>query len=108
MVFTGDLVNNFTYETVGWSERFNAFTAAEKLAVPGNHDYGDYYRWKDQERKAENRQGIMNAFEAFGFTLLSNHSKPIVRQSDTIFITGVENWGHAPFLSMLTWQGQLQ
>ena len=97
LVFTGDLVNNFSYETVGWHEKFNAFSAAGKFAIPGNHDYGDYYRWKDEVSKNENRAGIIKAFSDFGFRLLMNQSFPVIKGNDTIYIAGVENWGHAPF-----------
>jgi hypothetical protein len=97
LVFTGDLVNNFANETYGWADRFNRFRAAYKFAVPGNHDYGDYYRWPDNDQKNENRRMIMQAFSDFGFNLLSNQSVPVVRGHDTIYIAGVENWGHPPF-----------
>lgn len=97
LVFTGDLVNNFSYETNGWAEKFNAFQAKQKVAIPGNHDYGDYFRWKDSVSKMENRAGIMNAFGDLGFRLLMNQSTYVARGNDTIYVAGVENWGHAPF-----------
>lgn len=97
LLFTGDLVNNFASETTNWKEEFLLFNAAEKFAVAGNHDYGDYYRWPDPQQKQENAEGIRNAFKEFGFTILSNSSSPITRNEDTIFIVGVENWGHPPF-----------
>ncbi len=97
LVFTGDLVNNFATETQGWADIFNKFRAGYKFAVPGNHDYGDYYRWPDREQKDENRRRIMQAFSDFGFNLLLNRSVPVVIGQDTIYVAGVENWGHPPF-----------
>lgn len=98
LLFTGDLVNNFSYETEGWSEAFNTFTAQlGKYAVLGNHDYGDYYRWPTAEEKAANFAGIEEAYREFGFTLLRNESLPVIIESDTLFVVGVENWGHPPF-----------
>jgi uncharacterized protein len=97
LVFTGDLVNNFAYETEGWKDEFLEFEAPFKFAIAGNHDYGDYYRWPDKNLKEENYRGIKAAIYDFGFELLSNRSYAIVRKSDTIYVTGVENWGHPPF-----------
>jgi uncharacterized protein len=97
LVFTGDLVNNFAYETEGWKDEFLEFKAPFKFAIAGNHDYGDYYRWPDKNLKEENYRGIKTAIDDFGFELLSNRSYAIVRKSDTIYVTGVENWGHPPF-----------
>jgi uncharacterized protein len=97
LVFTGDLVNNFAYETEGWKDEFLEFEAPFKFAIAGNHDYGDYYRWPDKNLKEENYRGIMTAIDEFGFELLSNRSYAIIRNSDTIYVTGVENWGHPPF-----------
>lgn len=97
LLFTGDLVNNFATETQGWKDKFLRFNAISKFAIQGNHDYGDYYRWPDKSLKEQNYIGILHAFEDFGFTLLSNQSHKIIRGTDTIYITGVENWGHPPF-----------
>ena len=97
LVFTGDLVNNFAYETERWKGEFQEFDAPYKFAISGNHDYGDYYRWPDKNLKEENYRGILTAIDEFGFELLSNRSYAIVRSSDTVYVTGVENWGHPPF-----------
>lgn len=97
LLFTGDLVNNFASETEGWKDKFLRFEATNKFAVQGNHDYGDYYRWPDKLLKESNYLGIMQAFNDYGFTLLSNNSFEITNGIDTIYITGVENWGHPPF-----------
>ncbi len=97
-VFTGDLVNNFKEETSTWENDLKNFSASHgKFAVLGNHDYGDYYRWPDKVSRQENFDGIVEGFEKCGFELLLNESRSIVLTSDSIYIVGVENWGHPPF-----------
>lgn len=97
MLFTGDMVNNFASETDEWQDPFLDFQATSKYAILGNHDYGEYYRWPDPAQKEENFNLILQAFDTFGFTLLRNHAVSLVRNDDTIYLAGVENWGHPPF-----------
>jgi uncharacterized protein len=98
LVFTGDLVNNFSYETKGWEPLFSAFRAGMgKYAILGNHDYGDYSEWQNNDLKAANFQEVTEAYAQFGFRLLRNESADIVKGVDTLRLVGVENWGHPPF-----------
>jgi len=98
LLFTGDLVNNFAEETEGWDVYFKKFKARDgKYAVLGNHDYGDYFRWPSTLKKQQNFEGIRKSLGDFGFEILANNSVAIIRGNDSIFITGVENWGHPPF-----------
>lgn len=97
-LFTGDLVNNFDEETHNLHDYFMRFSSSYgKFAILGNHDYGDYYRWPDQDRRLDNFQGIIEGFGNYGFELLRNESKTIRLGQDSIHIVGVENWGHPPF-----------
>jgi len=97
-LFTGDLVNNFEEETHKWDEDLMKFSASHgKFAILGNHDYGDYYRWPDQESRQDNFHGIIEGFSNCGFELLRNESKTIRMGQDSIHVVGVENWGHPPF-----------
>jgi len=96
--FTGDLVNNFYEETIGWDTIFNRLEAPlGKFSILGNHDYGNYSRWKSKEEKAANFEGIKNAHARFGFKLLKNESVVITHKDEQIALVGVENWGHPPF-----------
>jgi len=98
LVFTGDLVNNFAEETEGWKEIFHKIKGKKgKYAILGNHDYGNYYNWKNSDRKKTNFENITSAYQDFGFRLLRNETVPIINTTDTIYLTGVENWGHPPF-----------
>ncbi len=97
-LFTGDLVNNYSRETIGWNEPFKKMTdKVLSFSILGNHDYGDYTRWKNQEEKQQNLQEIIDAEEKFGFELLRNENVMISNGIDSIFLVGVENWGHPPF-----------
>lgn len=98
LLFTGDLVNNFSDETEGWGELFNRITSrCESISILGNHDYGDYAEWDKESDKTENFNEIVQAHSKLGFTLLQNEYKIIHRENDSVFIVGVENWGHPPF-----------
>nr|WP_321410943.1 metallophosphoesterase [uncultured Carboxylicivirga sp.] len=96
--FTGDLVNNFYEETIGWEKVFTKLQARlGKYSIMGNHDYGDYSKWPSAEAKAENLQNIKNAHHRLGFKILNNASSIIEFNGDKIAMAGVENWGHPPF-----------
>lgn len=97
-LFTGDLVNNFSEETEGWQAYFQTFEARlGKFSILGNHDYGDYFRWKSEEERKSNFEKIVEAHQHIGFKLLRNESTPIISGNDTLYLVGVENWGHPPF-----------
>ncbi|MCU4177188.1 metallophosphoesterase [Carboxylicivirga sp. N1Y90] len=96
--FTGDLVNNFYEETIGWEKVFSKLKAPlGKFSILGNHDYGDYSKWPSSEAKANNLKGIKEAHGRLGFKLLNNQSSLIDINGESIAIAGVENWGHPPF-----------
>jgi predicted MPP superfamily phosphohydrolase len=96
--FTGDLVNNFYEETLGWEKVFTRIKAKYgKFSILGNHDYGDYTDWDSPKEKEQNFKGIVEAHKKFGFHLLRDQSISITIGSDQIAVTGVENWGHDPF-----------
>ena len=98
ILFTGDLVNNFAAETIGLEEDLQEITAkAPAYSILGNHDYGDYTNWESDEKKEANFRKIMEAQERFGFTLLKNEHVVLKKENDSIFLTGVENWGNPPF-----------
>ena len=98
IMFTGDLVNNFGNETDGWDSLFNAINENKKsFAILGNHDYGNYSNWKSDSVKNRNFDEIINDHYKFNFILLRNENYKLKLGNDSIFIIGVENWGHAPF-----------
>jgi predicted MPP superfamily phosphohydrolase len=98
IVFTGDLVNNFWTETQGWDSVFSRLQAKDgKIAVMGNHDYGDYIPWKTRYDKELNHVKVTSFLQKTGFRVLENQHVPVIRNQDTLIIAGVENWGHPPF-----------
>lgn len=96
--FTGDLVNNYSWELKGWKDTFNALVATKgKYAVLGNHDYGDYSEWETIAEKRENFEAIKQFFKVIGFKLLLNEAEITERSGEYLAIIGVENWGKPPF-----------
>jgi uncharacterized protein len=98
ILFTGDLVNNFSEETIGWAPVFNKLKAKYgKYSILGNHDYGNYSRWKSKEAKKRNFNQIVQAHKRFGFTLLRNENIDLIKNGERIKLAGNENWGLPPF-----------
>ncbi|MBV5315743.1 MAG: metallophosphoesterase [Prolixibacteraceae bacterium] len=98
LLFTGDLVNNFSDELAGYEPYLKKLTARYgKLAIQGNHDYGDYSQWRDSTSKLQNLELIRNGLTNAGFDLLLNRWTKVQIRDTSICIIGVENWGHKPF-----------
>jgi predicted MPP superfamily phosphohydrolase len=98
ILFTGDLVNNFSNETLGWEKFFQTINSnRQSFSILGNHDYGDYSTWINEKVKVENFDAIVAAHKKMGFHLLRNENVVIRSENDSIFLAGVENWGHWPF-----------
>ena len=98
LLFTGDLVNNFSEEIKGFEPYLEKLHGRYgKYAILGNHDYGDYSNWPDAESKRENFEQLKNQITASGFILLLNQWQNISVKDTSFALIGVENWGHAPF-----------
>lgn len=98
ILFTGDIVNNFADEMNGYLPYLSSQRARYgKFAITGNHDYGDYSNWPDSLAKANNLDRIRKNLINSGFELLLNDWKKITVKDSSMYIIGVENWGHPPF-----------
>ncbi|HAF31242.1 MAG TPA: hypothetical protein DCG75_19560 [Bacteroidales bacterium] len=98
ILFTGDLVNNFAEELNGWIPILSKLKAKYgKFSILGNHDYGDYFDWKNEAEKAKNLNNLKQAHADIGFRLLLNESEEIQFNGSNIALIGVENWGLPPF-----------
>jgi len=98
IVFTGDLVNNQGEEISPFMEMFRTLKAPDgQYAVPGNHDYGRYFRWKHPEDSLRNLQMIHDGYAACGFRLLRNEAVFLSRGGDSLMLIGTENGSRAPF-----------
>ena len=94
ILFTGDIVNNTANEMTPWISHFGRLKARDgKFSVLGNHDYGEYVRWKTKEEKEINFKAIKDIFPKIGFNLLLNDSVFLKKGNDKIALVGVENWG---------------
>jgi len=92
--FTGDMVNYSSEETFKFEHILNKIkTRMGVYTILGNHDYGDYVKWKTPEAKTKNLQELYNFYRRILLKLLSNENVIIKKGDDKIVIIGVENWG---------------
>ncbi len=109
IVFTGDLVNNFSEEAHGWEEIFAVLQAGYgKFSILGNHDYGDYWEWKSGHEKSENMNMFYDVHRDMGFRLLRNEGDTLRIKGALLAVIGVENWGQPPFKQYGDLQKSLQ
>ncbi|NLN94841.1 MAG: hypothetical protein GX128_01545 [Bacteroidales bacterium] len=100
IAFTGDLVNYATVEAQPFKEILAGINAKDGIfAVMGNHDYGDYLRWNDADKKTENLKDLQKLYKDLGWVLLDNTNNVIIRKNSRLFIAGTGNFstsGHYP------------
>ena len=93
IVFTGDMQNIWPDELPSEVPYFRALKAKDGVfAVLGNHDYAVYQDCEEAEKTA-NCAKTVKGFRDMGFDLLLNEHRIICRDSDSIAIAGMENWG---------------
>ena len=99
ILFTGDLVNNLAGEVDPWEDQFKMIKEVPygKYSVLGNHDYGEYIQWPNEEAKNANFEEVKNKNSKIGFRLLLNENIKIEKNGQSIRLLGVENWGLPPF-----------
>lgn len=98
ILFTGDLVNNKASEMENWIVLFSKLKAPLGVyASLGNHDYGDYIRWKNLDEKKKNFEELIEVYKKLGWKLLRNENHKISKNNQSIYLIGLENWGLAPF-----------
>lgn len=96
ILFTGDLVNNTTDEAYAFENTLSLLQAPLGVySILGNHDYGDYHRWPDEDAKKQNMANMIDLHDRLGWKLLRNEHVVIERNNQTIALLGVENWGAA-------------
>lgn len=95
VVFTGDLVNNVAEEIVPWIDLFKQVKAPYgQFSILGNHDYGDYAIWNNEEEKAANLDQLMQYHTSMGYRLLNNAHVILEKGGQKLVLLGVENWGN--------------
>ncbi len=100
IVFTGDIVNRRSDELLPFTGILSNLEAPDGIiSILGNHDYGDYSTWVDDNAKDENMRLLHNLQKNMGWQLLLNDYRYIKNGNDSIAIIGVENIGDPPFKS---------
>ena len=98
IVFTGDMVNRQSDEMNPFiSVLSRLYAPGGTYAILGNHDYGDYKNWPDNESKHKNMEDLYAGYKNAGITLLRNDCRWIRNGVDSIALIGVENIGDPPF-----------
>lgn len=98
LMFTGDLVNSLASEMDDWKDLFGQLKAKDGIySVLGNHDYGDYYKFKEPKDKEENFKNFLKVHKDMGWQMLRNEHKLIKKDNAQLAVVGVENWGKGRF-----------
>jgi uncharacterized protein len=94
ILFTGDMVNDYSEEAEPWLEKLSALTASiGKFSILGNHDYSDYAQWGNAADKAANLKRLKNHHATTGFRLMLDEHLNIERAGERMTLIGVQNWG---------------
>ncbi len=93
IVFTGDLINLHPDELRDQLSILRQLRAKDGVySILGNHDYPIYQDYDEAEKK-QFRQQLIQIEKDLGWCLLLNEHEYIYRDSDSIVIAGMENWG---------------
>ena len=93
IVFTGDLVNYSSVETIPFENALKKLKAKRGIyAILGNHDYGDYVSWPDSASKAKDFKNLEDFYQKIGWKLLRNEHIVLDINGSSLLIAGVENW----------------
>ena len=95
ILFTGDLVNDRHDEVLEYVPIFTQLKAPYGVfSILGNHDYGDYVKWKSIEEKAENLEKLKQVQQQMGWKLLMNEHVALEKNGEKIALIGIENWSN--------------
>lgn len=100
IVFTGDLVTIRSAEAYPFRNelsRISDETGVPIYSILGNHDYADYMRNFDDQRRHQDVDSLITIQQEAGWTMLNNSATYIRNNSDSIVLVGVENIGEPPF-----------
>ena len=93
ILFTGDMVSFTTDEVYSFESTLKQLSAKDGVfSILGNHDYGEYTRWKTEEAKDLNDRDLLSFYDRIGWRLLRNQSVMLFKDSASITLVGVENW----------------
>lgn len=96
--FTGDLVNNEAKELNDYFDVFKKVKAPLGVySTLGNHDYGDYIPWDNEEKKAKNLETLIAGHKQMGWDILMDENRSIKLGGEQLGIVGIQNWGMGGF-----------
>lgn len=98
IVFTGDLTNHRAVELNDFQTILSRLKAKDGVySILGNHDYGPYFHWRNQQEQDDNLADLKQRQADMGWNLLNNSHTMLIRGNDSIALIGVENEGEPPF-----------
>ncbi len=94
ILFTGDLVNDRATEMQEFMEIFSQLKAPMGVySTLGNHDYGDYVQWPQNDiSKEQNLENLKQVHAGLGWRLLMNEHVVLTRGTEQVALLGIENW----------------
>jgi predicted MPP superfamily phosphohydrolase len=93
IVFTGDLVNNKADEMADYIDVFNRLQAPMGVySILGNHDYGDYSWWINEQAKRKNLENLKHIHKDMGWRLLMDEHVLLQKEDQQIALIGIQNW----------------
>ncbi|MCR9287991.1 MAG: metallophosphoesterase [Bacteroidetes bacterium] len=94
--FTGDLVNSMASEMDRFLDVFDKINAKFGIySILGNHDYGDYVKWPNDEMKRQNLENLKGHHRQMGWDLLLNENRILEINSEKVAVIGVENYSES-------------
>lgn len=98
ILFTGDFMNRKSDEMIPFINILSRLKAPYGFyAVYGNHDYGGYVEWSNQDAYYKNLSDRQRFIDDMGIKMLNNQSTFLKKDNDSIVLIGVDNWGEPPF-----------
>ena len=95
IVFTGDLVNYQSDEIIPFKSAMQKLKSKYGVfATLGNHDYGNYIRWKSSADRLADVEKLKTYMSDSGWSLLLNTHSIISTDHGSFCLAGVENWGY--------------
>ena len=90
--FTGDLVNYRHEEALNYIDILKEISALHGVfSIFGNHDYGDYTKWKNKEAKENDINELRKIHGRMGWNLLWDEHHYIEQNGEKITVIGVQN-----------------
>lgn len=96
ILFTGDFIDAKSSEILEWKSMFSSLRAKDgKYSILGNHDYGHYFEWNNDQEKDADFELLKDLQKEMGFDLLLNENRFITRGEQRLGLIGVEYWGNS-------------